>query len=92
MRTDKGGLWEYFLVAERMKFNDYRRHWYGRYFWRTTAQQEIDYIEESDGQLSAFEFKWNKQSKARITKTFTNAYPEAETQIVTPDNFVDFIS
>ncbi len=92
LRTDTGALWENFLVAERMKFNDYRRHWYGRYFWRTTAQQEVDYLEKSDGQLSAFEFKWNKQSKARITKTFTNAYPNAHTQIITPDNFIDFIA
>ena len=61
------------------------------YFWRTKEQQEIDYIEEEDGELRAFEFKWNAYTKARITQTFANAYPHAETQIITPDNYVEFV-
>jgi predicted AAA+ superfamily ATPase len=92
LRSDTRALWENFLVSERMKYNDYRRHWYNCYFWRTTAQQEVDYLEESDGQLRAFEFKWNTKKNNRITKTFTNAYPDAITAIVTPDNYVDFVS
>jgi predicted AAA+ superfamily ATPase len=91
-RTDTGALWENFLISERMKFLGNNERWCNRYFWRTKEQQEIDYIEEEDGQLRAFEFKWNPNSNAKITKTFTNAYPHAVTQIITPDNYVDFVS
>ena len=90
-RADVGALWENFLISERMKFLKNNEHLYGRYFWRTKEQQEIDYIEEEDGKLQAFEFKWNAHTKAKITKTFTNAYPHAETQIITPENYVEFV-
>ncbi len=63
-----------------------------KYFWRTTQQQEIDYIEESPQSLSAWEFKWNPKAKARIPKMFTKAYPEARCFVVTPDNFEDFLT
>ena len=92
IRTDTGALWENFLISERMKFLKNNERWCKRYFWRTKEQQEIDYIEEEDGELRAFEFKWNAHTKARITKTFTNAYPQAKTQIVTPENYVEFLS
>ena len=91
LRQDTGALWENFMISERMKFNDYNKRWVNRYFWRTLAQQEVDYIEETDGQLFAFEFKWNPNSKGKITKAFTNNYPEAVTQIITPDNYTEFI-
>ena len=91
VRTDVGALWENFLVSERMKFLKNNERWCKRYFWRTKEQQEIDYIEEEEGELRAFEFKWNPHTKARITKTFTNAYPHAKTQIITPENYVDFV-
>jgi len=90
-RTDTGALWENFLISERMKFLKNNERWCNRYFWRTKEQQEIDYVEEEDGELRAFEFKWNKHSKAKITTTFTNAYPHAKTQIITPENYLDFI-
>ena len=61
------------------------------YFWRTHAQQEIDYIEEREGKVFAYEFKWSKHKKARIPKTFTNAYPEATSKIISPENFEEFI-
>ena len=70
LRTDKGALWENFLIAERMKWQMYH-HWHtARYFWRTVQKQEIDYIEERDGTLTAFEFKWNSKGKNRIPTTF----------------------
>ena len=68
LRNDVGALWENFLVSERMKRNHYQKHYANSYFWRTRAQQEIDYLEESDGQLSAYEFKWNPKAKARFSK------------------------
>jgi predicted AAA+ superfamily ATPase len=90
-RSDVGALWENFLISERIKSLKNNEHWRGYYFWRTKEQQEIDYIEEEDGKLQAFELKWNIHTKAKITKTFTNAYPYSETHIITPENYVDFI-
>jgi len=92
LRQDTGALWENFLISERMKANHYSGRWVNQYFWRTHAQQEIDYIEEYDGKLHAYEFKWNPTKRYRIPKTFLNAYPESETAIITKENFVDFIS
>ena len=62
-----------------------------RYFWRTHAQQEIDYIEEQDNIIKAFELKWNPKKKIRFSKTFTTAYPNNKTYIVHPENYEDFL-
>ncbi|MCP4699839.1 MAG: ATP-binding protein [Gammaproteobacteria bacterium] len=90
LRQDTGALWENFLVNERIKANHYAGRWVNRYFWRTHAQQEIDYIEECDGKLYAFEFKWNPKAKARFPKNFIRAYPQSETMAVTTGNFEAF--
>ncbi len=90
-RQDIGALWENFLIVERMKNNTYSEHYYNAYFWRTTAQQEIDYIEESGGRMSAFEFKWNPKRKGRIPATFLKAYPNSETEVISRDNFEEFV-
>lgn len=92
LRQDAGALWENFMVSERCKQLAYHEINANRYFWRTHAQQEVDYIEERDGQISGFEFKWNSSVKARIPKTFTDAYPGSQTMIVTPDNFQQFLA
>ena len=91
VRQDIGALWENFVIAERMKSNEYYHRWVNRYFWRTKQQQEIDYLEESGGELHAYEMKWNPRAKASITKTFTEAYPNSEFQVITPDNISDFL-
>ncbi len=90
-RSDIGALWENFLMSERMKYLHYTGVDTSRYFWRTTMQQEIDYIEEMGGQLSAFEFKWNVKAKTRFPKTFTNAYPSSRIQLITSENFETFL-
>jgi len=91
LRPDIGALWENFIISERIKYNAYRG-FYGRsYFWRTTQQQEIDYIEEADGKIKAFEFKWNPRKKARFPKTFLNAYDIESTMVVTPENIDAFL-
>ena len=91
LRADTGALWENFLVSERQKLLAYHEISANRYFWRTHAQQEIDYIEERNGKLYAFEFKWNASAKARIPKTFTRAYPESIGKIITPNHIQDFL-
>ncbi len=91
LRNDKGDLWENFIISERKKYLSYHNIYTNSYFWRTHAQQEIDYIEEREGKVFAYEFKWSKHKKARIPKTFTNAYPEAISKIISPENFEEFI-
>lgn len=59
LRQDVGALWENFVISERIKANQYEGRYVNSYFWRTNQQQEIDYIEESDGQFTLFEMKWN---------------------------------
>ena len=61
------------------------------YFWRTTQQQEIDYIEEYGGKLYAYEFKWNDRKKAGFSKTFTGNYDVGITQVIHPKNISGFI-
>lgn len=91
LRQDKGALWENFLINERLKRNKYSDYFCNTFFWRTTAHQEIDYIEESGGSLEAFEFKWNEKKVPRFPKTFLSAYPNSVTTVINRGNFLDFI-
>lgn len=90
-RTDVGALWENYLIAERIKRNAYLRSQVTTYFWRTYDQQELDWLEESNGQLSAFEMKWNTNS-VRFPRAFQVAYPTASLSVVNQDNYLDFIT
>jgi uncharacterized protein len=91
LRTDKGALWENFLVSERLKLLNNFQSDSKRFFWRTKQQQEIDYIEEKDGVIHAFEFKWADKPQKKLPTTFTSAYPEAITSFVNSKNYLDFI-
>jgi len=86
-RTDTGALWENFIISERMKLIAYNDMDVSSYFWRTTQQQEIDYIEETADSFFAHEIKWNPNRKARISKTFRNAYHVKEAKIIHRENF-----
>ncbi|MEX1002091.1 MAG: ATP-binding protein [Crocinitomicaceae bacterium] len=89
LRVDKGALWENFLVSERRKQNIYNDTFAKTYFWRTKQQQEIDFVEEINGQIAAFEFKW-KNKKAKFPKTFTETY-KAKCTVITRKNFREFV-
>ena len=91
LRNDVGALWENYLVSERMKYCAYNKIYSNRYFWRTHAGQEIDYIEEREGRLFAYEFKWNKAKKAKIPIAFKKAYDNYDFEIITSDNYETFI-
>ncbi len=91
LRTDIGALWENFIITERIKHTHYNNIWANKYFWRTHSQQEIDYIEEYDGKLFAYEIKWNINAKAYLSKTFSKAYPNAKFKLINQNNFIDFI-
>jgi uncharacterized protein len=92
LRTDKGSLWENFLVSERLKLLNNTQTDAKRYFWRTAQQQEVDYIEERDGQLSAYEFKWTEKKTNKLPTTFIKAYPGALTSFVNHSNYLDFVN
>jgi len=89
LRVDKGSLWENFLIAERIKQNHYKSTFAKSYFWRTTQQQELDYLEEKNQNLHGYEFKWKVKRQVRIPKTFLN-YNNATGHVITRANFRDF--
>jgi len=89
LRNDRGMLWENFVMMERQKKQAYEEVAVNPYFWRTWQQKEIDLIEEREGRLFAYEIKWN--GDVREPKSFREAYPEAEFQVVNKDNYLDFI-
>jgi predicted AAA+ superfamily ATPase len=91
-RTDIGALWENFLIAERLKVLSINSIKAESYFWRTTQQQEIDYIEVVQGNMSAYEFTWSSKTRKKIPKTFTKSYPDCLTKIITSENFNEFVS
>lgn len=91
LRQDMGALWENFFISERMKVNHYARRWLNTWFWRTQSQQEIDYIEESEGKFEAYEIKWNPKKKHRFPRSFLEAYPENKTHTVTPENYPEYL-
>lgn len=91
LRADTGALWENFLLAERLKRNAYTGHDCNAYFWRTTSQQEIDYVEDAGGRLHAFEFKWLAKKAARFPKSFLENYPGSQTALIDQENFDAFV-
>ena len=92
LRTDIGALWENYLISERIKSIEYNDIWTNIWFWRTNQQKEIDLIEESDGKLSAYEFKWNPKSKYKEPAQFLEAYPNSQLKVITPDNYEEFLT
>lgn len=92
LRNNMGALWENFFITERMKFNAYNNRFVNYYFWRTTSKQEIDLIEETDGKFYIFEMKWNpSKSNVALPESFIEAYKPVETNVVTPENYLNFL-
>lgn len=91
-RNDLGALWENFVITERMKHRMYASIPANAYFWRTYSQQEIDLVEEREGNLFGFEFKWSPQKTVKSPTDWKNTYPDSQFQGITPDNYFDFIS
>lgn len=90
-QQEVGHMWENWLMAERMKKLEYDRSFAGKYFWRTTTKKEIDLIEEEDGEITAYEFKWNPSDAASCPKAFLAAYPQAKYKTVSPSNVDEFL-
>lgn len=90
-RDDVGKLWENFLVSERIKKQQYHQIFANNYFWRTHEQKEIDFIEEREGRLFGFEFKYG-QGRGKIPKQFLETYPNSQIDIINKDNYLDFVT
>ncbi|MHB0989365.1 MAG: ATP-binding protein [Bellilinea sp.] len=92
LRNDVGQLWENYLMIERRKANAYRGRSANTYFWRTYDQKEIDLIEERDGKLYGYEFKWRGTMRKATQRDFSVAYPQSELMTVNPDDFDEFLT
>lgn len=90
LRTDKGALWENFLISERVKQIEYKQSLARIFFWRTKQQQEVDFVEDIGGKIYGYEFKWNKKKNVKLPKTFTESY-STEGMIIDNKNFRDFV-
>ena len=91
-RNDVGQLWENYLIVERMKKQEYQRIHRNNYFWRTYDQQELDWLEEKADDLCAYEFKWSARKKVKIPTAFRKAYTNANFEVISKDNYLDFIT
>ena len=91
LRNDVGELWENYVISERIKFQKYNRLLVNNYFWRTYDQQEIDWVEERNGKLFGYEFKWNPKRKVKAPKAWLGTYKEAEFQVVNSENYLEWI-
>lgn len=92
LRTDMGSLWENFFIMERIKHNTYSGRRANYYFWRTTDQKEIDFVEEANGEFTIFEMKWKPRRKnTSFPKAFIENYNCTSAEVVTPENYLEFL-
>ena len=91
-RNDVGQLWENFVVIERLKKRSYEKIFGNANFWRTYKQQEIDLVEERDGKLFGYELKWSVKKKVKVPKDWLINYPESKFSLITPENYLEFIT
>ena len=92
LRNDVGALWENFFISERLKFNNYHNRFTKMYFWRTQQQQEIDLVEDIEGEITAYEMKWNDNRKINFPKSFIETYKPLNTNLITPNNYTEFLA
>ncbi len=90
LRQDVGQVWENYVISERLKFQYFSKMAVNNFFWRTYDGQEIDWVEERDGKLFAYEIKW-KSIPMRVPAAWSKAYPEADFNLITQDNYLDWV-
>jgi predicted AAA+ superfamily ATPase len=91
LRNDVGMLWENYAISERLKYQKYSRMIVNNFFWRTYDQQEIDWVEEREGNLFGYEFKWNPRKIPKPPKAWVNAYPETEFKVINQENYLSWV-
>ena len=90
-RNDIGQLWENFLFIERIKRNFYKKIYANYYFWRTYDKKEVDFVEEREGKIFGYEFKWENK-KSKNLKGWKKTYPDSSYDLITKENFLDFVT
>ena len=90
-RSDVGELWENYLYVERLKKREYKKIYVNEYFWRTHTQNEVDLVEERNGKLHGFEYKWGKKYSKKY-RLFTETYKNADCTLINRDNYLEFIT
>lgn len=90
MRNDVGMLWENYLVMERLKKQAYSGLLSNNYFWRTYDQKEVDWVEEREGRLFGYEFKWGEK-KPRPPRDWLKTYSNASYEVIDKSNFLEFV-
>jgi predicted AAA+ superfamily ATPase len=91
LRADVGELWENYLAAERIKFQNYTQLHCTNYFWRTYDQQELDWVETEGDTIRSYEFKYNLNKSPKAPKGWSNAYPEASFEVIHSGNYLEWI-
>jgi predicted AAA+ superfamily ATPase len=91
LRADVGELWENYLAAERIKFQNYTQLHCTNYFWRTYDQQELDWVETEGETIRSYEFKYNLNKSPKAPRGWTNAYPEASFEVIHSGNYLEWI-
>jgi uncharacterized protein len=91
LRTDAGPLWENFCIVERIKMMENHGRPAGRYFWRTSDQKEVDYLEEKDEMLTGFEFEWSRERRRRLPASFLEGYPGSKIERVDQTNYWQYL-
>lgn len=91
LRDDPGRLWENFMLVERLKKQAYHGIQANNYFWRTWNGSEIDLVEEREGKLFGYEFKWGGRER-KPPKEWVDAYPAALFEVVNRENYLGFVT
>ena len=91
LRSDEGGLWENFVIAERMKRNHNQGLFPNTYFWRSHQKQEVDYLEEHNGVLQGYEIKW-RETRLKVPSGFSAAYPDCPVSLINRENMTGFVT
>jgi len=88
-RDDVGKLWENFLMIERVKRMSYKNKSFSHYYWRLSSGAELDLVEDCDGVLSGFEFKYSHKT-VKPPKSWLESYPKSNFRLVNKDNWLEF--
>jgi hypothetical protein len=91
LRNDLGQLWENYIIYERLKFQEYRREYVNSFFWRTYQRQEIDLVEEKNGEIHGYEIKLSPKT-LKTPSEWKKAYPDASFELIHSDNYLNFIT
>jgi uncharacterized protein len=92
MRDDVGALWENFIIAEILKSDNNDERFSLSYFWRTKTQLEIDFVQDHNGQISAYEVKRNPTKSKLLPQIFVDTYHPTSSRTITRDNWLTLFS